>query len=83
MIKNLQNSLAITWKYHLPEAFITVTANAKWPEVMDALLPGQTPQDKPDLVTQLFHLKVEQLINHITKDGILYETVAQADTIEF
>ena len=83
MMKNLQNSLAITRKYSPPDAFITMTANPKWPEVMDALLPGQTPQDRPDLVAQVFHLKVKQLIKRITKDGILGRTVPQVHTIEF
>ena len=83
MMENLQNLLAITRKYGPPDAFITMTANPKWLEVMDALLPGQTPQDRPDLVARVFHLKVEQLIKCITKDGILGQTVAQVHTIEF
>ena len=48
-MENLQNSLTITRKYGPPDAFITMTCNPKWPEVMDALLPGQIPQDRPDL----------------------------------
>ena len=60
-----------------------MTANPKWPEVMDALLPGQTPQDRLDLIAWVFHLKVKQLIKCITKDGILGRTVAQVHTIEF
>ena len=83
MMENIQNLLAITRKYGPPDAFITMTANPKGPEVMDALLPGQTPQDRLDLVTWVFHLKVEQLIKHITKDGILGWTVARVHTIEF
>ena len=77
MMENLQNLLAITRKYGPPDAFIAMTVNPKWPEVMDALLPGKTPQDRPGLVTWVFHLKVEQLIKGITKDGILGQTVAK------
>ena len=76
MMENLQKLLDITRKSGPPDAFITMTANPKWPEVMDALLPGQNPQDRPDLVTWVFHLKVEQLIKCITKYGILGHTVA-------
>ena len=34
-------------------------------------------------MTQVFHLKVKQLIKHITKDRVLGQTVAQVYTIEF
>ena len=71
IMENLQSSLAITRKYGPPDAFITMTTNAKWPKVMDALLSGQTPQDRPDLATWAYHLKIEQLIKCITQDGIL------------
>jgi Helitron helicase-like domain at N-terminus len=39
------------------DLFITMTANPKWPEVLDALLPGQTPSDRPNLVSRVFHQK--------------------------
>ena len=81
MMENLQNSLPITRKYGPPDAFITMTVNAKWPEVIYALLHGQTPQDRPDLVTQVFHLKVKQLIKCITKEDIMGQTVDRKSVV--
>jgi len=83
MMENLQNSLAIARKYGTADMFLTMTANPNWKEVQDALLPGQTPQDWPDLVARVFHLKKEQLIKCITKDHILGHTIARVHTIEF
>ena len=57
MMKNLQNSLAISRRYGIADLFITMTANPKWPEILNALLPGQTPTDRPDLVSRVFHQK--------------------------
>jgi Helitron helicase-like domain at N-terminus len=60
-----------------------MTANPKWPEVLDALLPGQTPSDRPDLVSRVFHQKKLHLIALITKKGIFGATITRIHTIEF
>ena len=44
MMENLQNSLAISRRYDVADRFITMTTNPKWPEILNALLPGQTLQ---------------------------------------
>ena len=36
----LQDSLAICQEYRKPDLFITMTANANWPEITENLLPG-------------------------------------------
>ncbi|KAG8680660.1 hypothetical protein FRC09_018063, partial [Ceratobasidium sp. 395] len=53
-----------------PQFFVTMTANPNWPEIRDALLPGQTTGDCPDLATRVFELKREALLNDITKKHI-------------
>ena len=69
MQENLQKSLAISRKYGVADLFITMTANPKWPEVTNALLPGQTAQDRPDLVSRVFHLKKKHLLDMICCDN--------------
>ena len=83
MMENLQNSLAISRKYGPPDLFITPTANPNWPEITNALLPGQTVQDKPDLVSCVFHKKKLFLLDLIVKKKIFGGTVAHIHTIEF
>jgi hypothetical protein len=45
-----QDSMALVYHFGKPALFITFTANPHWPEIVDALLPGQQPTDQPDLI---------------------------------
>ena len=78
-----QDAMAIARYYRKVDIFLTMTANPKWEEITRALLPGQQPHDRPDLVTRVFHLKKETLLREITKDGIFGRAVAHVYTIEF
>jgi hypothetical protein len=59
-----------------------MTANPSWPEIKDALLPGQTASDRPDLVVRVFHVKLNSLIKEIRR-GVLCDWAAHLYTIEF
>ena len=52
-----QDSMAIVRHFGCPTLFITFTANPKWQEIVDKLLPGQTAVERPDLVVRVFHFK--------------------------
>ena len=45
--------------YGKPDLFITMTCNAKWKEITENLQSYENPIDRPDLVTKVFHQKVE------------------------
>ena len=83
MMENLQNFLTISWRYGVTDLFITMIANPKWLEILNALLPGQTPTDRPDLVLRIFHQKKVFLIDLIVKKLVFGSTVAQIYTIKF
>jgi hypothetical protein len=70
MIQNYQDGMAICRVYGALDLFITFTCNPKWDEISDALLvePGQTYADRPDIVTRVFKLKVNQFTSR-TKKG--------------
>jgi hypothetical protein len=51
-----------------PSLFITLTANSHWTEITDRLLPGQTAFDRPEVVDQVFHAKLQKTIHNI-KNG--------------
>jgi Helitron helicase-like domain at N-terminus len=63
--------------------FITRTANPNWPEIKQALLPGQSSSDRPDLVNRVFRLKVQELMDDILKRNVLGRAVAFVWTTEF
>jgi len=65
-----QNGLAINRWCKGSDFFVTMTANPHWPEIENALLPGQKPEDRPDLINRVFHAKREELIKDI-KGGAL------------
>ncbi|XP_010229638.1 uncharacterized protein LOC104582051 [Brachypodium distachyon] len=45
--------MALVQKYGKPDIFLTMTCNPNWEEIVNELFPGQTPQDRPDLVVRL------------------------------
>jgi hypothetical protein len=60
-----------------------MTANPNWPEIKQALLPGQSSSDRPDLVNRVFCLKVQELMDDIFKRNVLGRAVAHVWTTEF
>ena len=77
-----QDALAINCYYGGGDLFITMAANPNWPEIQSALLPGQSPSDRPDLMVRVFRAKLKSLIKDI-KAGVLGDTNAHLYTIEF
>jgi hypothetical protein len=65
------------------DAFVTFTYNPQWLEIKRALLLEQQPQDRPDLVTRVFKIKLKELINDIHKKHILGRTIAGIYVVEF
>ncbi len=47
------------------------------------MLLGQQPQDRPDLVTRVFKIKLKELINDIHKKHIMGHTIAGIYVVEF
>ena len=81
--QKFQDAMAIVRYYHKPDLFITMTCNPKWSEIVSGLSPGQTPQDRPDLVARVFKMKKDQLIHDLTTGGIFGQTLAFLWVIEF
>ena len=78
-----QDGMAICREHHKPDFFITMTCNPNWPEIQNELLPGQTPQDRPDLITRVFKLKKDQLMHDIVKGELFGKVVAHMYVIEW
>jgi hypothetical protein len=47
--------------------FITFTTNPKWPEITSELLPGQTANDRPDLVVRVYQQYLSAFMKDIEK----------------
>ena len=78
-----QDSMAIVRHFGRPTLFITFTANPKWKEIVDELLPGQTAVDRPDLVARVFHLKQRQFLHELRHKNIFGRFLGYVWTIEY
>jgi hypothetical protein len=54
MQQHCQDALAINRHFGGGDLFVTMTANPKWHDILHALLPGQIPNDCPDVVVRVF-----------------------------
>jgi hypothetical protein len=61
------DAMALVRHLGRPDFFITMTANPAWPEISEALFPGQQPHRRPDLIARVFKIKFEEFLHDDTK----------------
>ncbi|AQK64979.1 hypothetical protein ZEAMMB73_Zm00001d013986 [Zea mays] len=83
MKRRYMDAMALVRKFGKPYIFLTMTCNPNWDEIRRELLPGQTPQDRPDLVVRVFHAKLHELKHRLTKQDILGKVWAYVYVVEF
>ncbi len=81
--QKFQDAMAIVRHFRKPDLFITFTCNPYWKEIQDALLPGQSAYDRPDITSRIFRIKLNELIHDVTVKGVLGKAIAHVYTIEF
>ena len=82
LIQRYQDAMAIVRVYGRPDIFLTMTCNPKWSEITVALAPKETAADRPDLVSRVFHCKLDQLLRDVLKENVLGRVVAHVYVIE-
>ncbi len=65
-----QDAMAIVRALGRPDYFITMTCNTKWDEITQVLKPGEDPNDRPDIISRVFRMKFEALMNDLIKGKI-------------
>nr|XP_047138530.1 uncharacterized protein LOC124814662 [Hydra vulgaris] len=80
--ENFEDAMAVIKKYGKPDLFITFTCNPKWREIVENLNPGQTANDRPDLVCRVFKMKLKFFLEDIFKHGVLGKVVSHVQVIE-
>ena len=73
MIEHYHDAMTICKFYGHPDLFITFTCNPLWPEIQRMLdyISGQRPDDRPDIISRVFRVKLLQLIDDVKKMNIL------------
>src|SRR5277367_3156238 len=65
------------------DLFIIMTCNPFWPEITVELLPGQTAQDHPELVSRVFRLKLNAFLHDLMKKKVFGKAAAFIYVIKF
>ena len=78
-----QNGMAIVRHFRKPDIFLTYTFPPNTSELVAELLPGQSPQDRPDLVAWAFEVKKNLLLNEIIKGGVFGRIVGYISVVEY
>ncbi|RCV30685.1 hypothetical protein SETIT_6G115000v2 [Setaria italica] len=77
------DAMALVRKFGKPDIFLTMTCNHNWDEIKNELYPGQSPQDRPDLVTRVVRAKLEELKKMLMEKDILGKVRAFVYVVEF
>ncbi|CDF33021.1 unnamed protein product [Chondrus crispus] len=83
MRQQMHDIIAISNQIGHPDIVLTMTCNPSWPEITRALLPNQTPQDRPDLCARVFRLKMKDLMSLVINEEVFGTVVAHVRVIEF
>lgn len=71
------DGMAISSSVGFPDLFITFTCNPNWPEIQRVVGPLHLKaHDRPDIVARVFKIKLDELLNDLTKNDILGRVVA-------
>nr|XP_016503039.1 PREDICTED: uncharacterized protein LOC107821146 [Nicotiana tabacum] len=84
MLQNYQDAMAICKWAGYPDLFITFTCNPKWPEITRFVESrGLSPEDRPDVLTRVFKIKLDRMIKDIRDNKVFGEVKAVIYTVEF
>ncbi|XP_037432863.1 uncharacterized protein LOC119299826 [Triticum dicoccoides] len=83
MKRRFLDAIAIVQRWGKPDYFITMTCNPYWEEITTELMPGQLPQDRPDLVARVYKAKQRDLMDLLIKKKHIGEVAAYVHVTEF
>jgi hypothetical protein len=78
-----QDSMALVRKFGKPDLFITMTCNPNWPEILHELRRGEETNDRPDLTSRVFSMKLNALLKDLLQNGVLGTAVADIHVVEW
>lgn len=78
IIQHYQDAMAICQVKGAPNLFIIFTCNPNWIEIRSELATfgEQRPEDRPDIVARVFHIKFKHLQSDLTKKNIFGGVIA-------
>ncbi|CAI9270074.1 unnamed protein product [Lactuca saligna] len=83
MRRRFMDAMALVQDDGMPDIFLTMTCNPKWKEIDDELLPGQSAQDRSNLMVRVFHVMLEDLKVQLLQRHIIGVVGSYVYVIEF
>ena len=77
------DAMAVVRELGKPSYFITMTCNPKWKEIVDTLPNGLKAYECPDLVARVFNIKLNALLDDLTKKHVMGRVKGYTYVIEF
>ena len=81
-VDKFHDAMSIVEKIGKPHIFLTFTTNPKWPEIVKSINPLDSPYDRPDILTRVFKLKLDNLLHDIEEKFIFGICAGFVATIE-
>ncbi len=78
-----QYAMAIVRALGRPDYFITMTCNTNWDKITEVLKPGEVPNDRPDIISRVFWMKLEAVLDDLLKNGVFGRVIGHIHVIEF
>jgi len=78
-----RDSMALVRKFGKPDLFITMTCNSNWPEILHELRHGEETNNRPDLTSRVFSMKLNALLKDLLQNGVLGIIVADIHVVEW
>ncbi|KRH33055.2 hypothetical protein GLYMA_10G096000v4 [Glycine max] len=78
------DGMAICGHLGFPDLFLTMTCNPTWPEIQCKVTQSNlTPNNCPDIITRVFKIKLNQLMNDLKHGNIFGNIIGYIYTIEW
>jgi len=75
--------MALVKKFWKLDLFITMTCNPNWPEILHELRLGEEANDRPDLTSRVFNMKLNALLKDLFQNGVLGTAVTDIHVVEW
>ena len=78
-----QDTMVIVQARGRPDYFLTITCDPNWQEITEALKPGEVANDRPDILSRVFWMKLNFLLELLLKQQIFGKVIGHIHVIEF
>ncbi len=75
--------MALVRKFGKLDIFITMMCNPNWPEILHELRPGEEANDRPDLTSRVFNMKLNALLKNLLQNAVLGTAVTDIHVVEW